>query len=105
MKPGADPKSVGGGAVRFTPDAKSGWEGGVLSASGPIQKVGGGGRRQLVPEGGISYRAAAPPPKAYAGSGAAQGRIAPCSGLQPQYMCQSLRPHAGTPHGIMQEVS
>ena len=27
-----------------------------------------------------------------------QGRIAPCSGLQPQYMCQSLRPHAGTPH-------
>ena len=36
---------VGGGAVRFRPDTKSGG-GGVLSASGPIRKaegVGGGG--------------------------------------------------------------
>ena len=33
-------RKAGGGAVRFTPDAKSEWERAVLSASGPIRKVG-----------------------------------------------------------------
>ena len=75
----------GGVAVRFTPDAKSEWERGVLSAS---RKVGGGaacrtmiyivvcarvrdsawgverggGGRQLVPGGGISYEWGGRPP-------------------------------------------
>ena len=36
-------KAGGGGAVRFRPDKKSGGGGGVLPASGPIRKAGGGG--------------------------------------------------------------
>ena len=43
----------GGGAVRFRPDTKSGGEwggGGVLPASGPIQKAGGGGAVRFNPD-------------------------------------------------------
>ena len=40
----------GGGAVRFRPDTKSGGVGGLLPASGPIQKAGGGGAVRFRPD-------------------------------------------------------
>ena len=40
----------GGGAVRFRPDMKSGGGGGLLPASGPIQKAGGGGAVHFKPD-------------------------------------------------------
>ena len=64
-----------GWAVRFRPDTKNGGGGGG-GGGGGVWSGGGGGGRQLVPEGGISYEwGGRPPPRAYAGSGAATNRL------------------------------